>query len=79
MTCTKRESDILQFIERFWYVNWTSPTVREIAAGVGLSSPATVAAHLGKLVCCGLLERRRVSSRRVLYRVTASGFRELLK
>lgn len=48
-----RRDRILKFIEQADH----SPTIREIAAAVGLKSPATVATHLDKLEADGLIRR----------------------
>jgi repressor LexA len=46
---TKRQSEILRFITSFVKDNDYSPSFREIAEGVGLSSPATVHQHVQAL------------------------------
>lgn len=65
-----RDKEILSFIDDYWDDNWTSPTVREIGRAVGLASPASVAWHLSDLVRKGMLVRKELSGRRVLYRLT---------
>lgn len=65
---TDREAQIVRFIDGYWHECWSSPSVREIAAHCGLSSPSTVYVHLEKLVRRGVLERTRLSDRRVPYR-----------
>ena len=61
--------EIARFIDSFWSDHWTSPTVREIAQEVGLSSPATVHVYLKQMVQAGILEEHKIG-RRVLYRVS---------
>ncbi|MBQ1948333.1 MAG: transcriptional repressor LexA [Clostridia bacterium] len=58
---TEREQQILDFIISFSKEKGYSPSVREIAAAVGLSSPSTVQTYLTKLQNKGLL--RKESSR----------------
>jgi len=52
---TKKQKLILDFIESFIYENNKSPSYREIASGVGLSSIASVAEHIDNLVEKGYL------------------------
>lgn len=47
---TKRQKDILDFIERFIQKKGYTPSYREIAKGLGLSSPSTVCQHI-KALC----------------------------
>lgn len=58
---TPRQQSILNFIRD--YPHQYPPTVREIGAGVGLSSSSTVHHHINKLVEMGLIERRANCSR----------------
>jgi len=53
---TPKQQAIIDFIRD--YPRQYPPTVREIAAGVGLSSSSTVHQHLNTLVSQGLIERR---------------------
>ena len=46
---TKRQKQILNFIEEFTIRNGYPPSVREIGKAMGLRSPATVQSHLDKL------------------------------
>ncbi len=57
---------ILEFIKRYRAQHGYPPTVREIGAAVGISSPSTVHGHLVGLVEIGALERvpRRARARR---------------
>ena len=51
-----RSERILDFIEEFMQENGFAPSVREIAAGVGLRSTASVSYHLQQLSDKGLLQ-----------------------
>ena len=52
---TKRQSEVLNFVKNFVKDYDYSPSCREIAEGVGLSSPATVHQHLQTLKSKGFL------------------------
>jgi repressor LexA len=52
---TKRQAETLNFIKNFQKDNGYSPSYREIAEGLGLSSPATIAEHLKTLQQKGYL------------------------
>jgi len=54
---TRRQQQVLDFIREYVRDNGYPPTVREICAALGLSSPATVHAHLANLERRGLLAR----------------------
>ncbi|MFH0988076.1 MAG: transcriptional repressor LexA [Parcubacteria group bacterium] len=56
MTLTKKQSDVLRFVKNFVKDNDYSPSHREIAEGLGLSSPATVHQHLQMLRDKGYLD-----------------------
>ncbi|MBU4173346.1 MAG: transcriptional repressor LexA [Actinobacteria bacterium] len=71
ITPTRRQVELLEFLERFRRMWGYSPTLREIAKGLGLSSVATVAEHLDGLESRGLIRRQRDRSRAVL--LTAGG------
>lgn len=62
---------LLSYIDAYWAEQYTSPSVREIAAHLGCSV-SNAHYHLGHLVRKGLLERIDVSDRRVLYRRVVS-------
>lgn len=47
---TKKQEKILLFIKKYIAKNEYPPTIREIAKGINLSSPATVHAHLKNLI-----------------------------
>lgn len=65
MQLQAKQQEILQFIERALRSQGYPPTVREIGAAVGLSSPASVQGHLGALENLGYI-RRGSSKRRAL-------------
>lgn len=52
---TKRQQEIFEYIKQYIEQNNFPPSIREIGAAVGLSSPATVHTHLKKLECAGLI------------------------
>ena len=57
MTLTKRQREVLAFIERYSAEHGYPPTVRDIGGALGLASPSTVHAHLSKLEGVGALRR----------------------
>jgi repressor LexA len=54
---TRRQEQVLEFIRESVRANGYPPTVREICAGLDLSSPSTVHAHLANLERLGLIKR----------------------
>ena len=54
---TKKQQLILEFITEFSETHDYSPSYREIAAGLGLSSVASVAEHINNLVSLGALRK----------------------
>lgn len=60
---TEKQRDVYNFICEYVAQNSFPPSVREIAAGVGVSSPATIQGHINALVQKGLLERSSGRSR----------------
>ena len=63
------DAEILDAIERHWQLYQTSPTIRQLAAAVGLNSPHSTLKRLDRLVREGRLVRRTSSPRKVIYRV----------
>lgn len=57
MNLTKKQTEILDYIENFISSEGYSPTYREIMAGLGYKSVATVAKHIDNLVVLGKLEK----------------------
>lgn len=62
---TKRQKQILDFIEEFIIEKAYPPSVREICKAVGLSSPATVQSHLDKLKTKGYIKRDPLKPRTI--------------
>ena len=60
---TKKQQRILDFIVDYTDKNGVSPTYREIAAGIGLKSVASVAEHINNLVALGAIKKGEDSSR----------------
>ena len=54
---TPRQEQVLEFIRESIRADGYPPTVREICAGLQLSSPSTVHAHLANLERLGLIKR----------------------
>lgn len=65
----ERRDQIVAFIEGFIVAHGHSPTVREVAAGVGLSSSGAAHRQLEFLVAEGRLKKVPVTSRTVAYAV----------
>ena len=53
---TKRQEEVLIFIKKYMATHGYPPAIREICKGVGLSSPATVHAHIKNLEKAGYLK-----------------------
>lgn len=60
---TKKQRLLLEFIQEFIAEHGYSPSYREIMAGCGYSSVATVALHVGNLIKRGHLNKRDRSAR----------------
>ena len=56
---TKRQEEILNFIKYIVSYGYP-PTVREIGKAIGVSSPATIHAHLTNLENKGFIKKRRL-------------------
>ena len=54
---TKKQNETLQFIKKFLVTHGYAPSVREICAGMNLSSPATVHTHLKELESKGVIRK----------------------
>ena len=65
MAITRRQREVYDFISQFVDTNGYSPSFEEIAAGVGLSSLATVHKHISNLEGKGLLKRDYNRSRSI--------------
>jgi len=60
---TKKQKEMLEFIESFIGIHGYSPSYREIMNGLGYTSVATVALHINNLVKRGHLIKRENSAR----------------
>lgn len=60
---TKRQRELLGFIERFISEHGYSPSYREIMAGLNYTSVATVSLHVNSLIKRGHLRKRDYSAR----------------
>lgn len=63
---TRRQVEVLEFLRDFRAREGYSPTMREIARGLGLSSVATVAEHMDSLESRRLIRRQRDRARSAL-------------
>ena len=54
---TKRQNEILTYVKEYIVSHGYPPTVREIGADLGVSSPATIHTHLNKLVEKGFIKK----------------------
>jgi len=63
MYLTRKQKEMLEFLGNFIYEHGFSPSLDEIAEGLGLSSLATVHKHLKNLEAKGLVRRRWNHSR----------------
>lgn len=55
---TKKQRELLTFIQKFIAEHGYGPSYREIMKGLNYSSPATVALHVGNLTSRGLLSKK---------------------
>ncbi|MFI3307519.1 MAG: transcriptional repressor LexA [Mycoplasmatota bacterium] len=62
---TKRQSDILTYIKGYIVSNGYPPTVREIGKALGVSSPATIHAHLSNLEAKGFIKKQDQKNRAI--------------
>jgi len=65
MAVTRRQKEVLDFLEGFVARNGYSPSFEEIARGLGLKSLATVHKHITNLERKGLLDRMHNRSRSI--------------
>lgn len=61
----ERQQQILKFIETYTAAHGYPPTVRDICAGVGLSSTSTVHGHLTRLESKGLISKGAFKNRAI--------------
>lgn len=64
-TLTKRQNDILNYIKNYIVVHGYPPTIREIGKDLGLSSPATIHAHLANLEKKGFIKKEGTKNRAI--------------
>lgn len=66
---TKQQRDVLTALERLSARNGFAPTLRELAAEVGLASASTVLHHVRVLEEAELVERRAGCPRAIRHRI----------
>lgn len=62
---TKRQNEILTYIKEYIVAHGYPPTVREIGADLGVSSPATIHAHLKNLEEKGFILKKETKNRAI--------------
>lgn len=62
---TKRQEEILTFIKEYIVAHGYPPTIREICKAMGVSSPATVHAHLNNLESKGFIKKEDTKNRAI--------------
>ncbi len=62
---SKKQDKVLTYIKKFIVENGYPPSVREIGAALGLSSPATVQSHLTKLEAAGYISKKNAKFRTI--------------
>lgn len=62
---TKRQGEILNFIKEYIVKYGYPPTVREIGSALGVSSPATIHAHLNNLEEKGFIKKEESKNRAI--------------
>jgi len=62
---TKRQEEILNFIKKYIVSYGYPPTVREIGKAIGVSSPATIHAHLTNLENKGFIKKEETKNRAI--------------
>ena len=64
-TLTKRQNETLTFIKEYIVKHGYPPTVREIGEALGVSSPATIHAHLSNLANKGFIKKEETKNRAI--------------
>ena len=64
-TLTKRQNETLTFIKEYIVNHGYPPTVREIGEALGVSSPATIHAHLSNLANKGFIKKEETKNRAI--------------
>jgi len=62
---TKRQEEILKYIKEYIVSHGYPPTIREICKAMGVSSPATVHAHLNNLESKGFIKKEDTKNRAI--------------
>ncbi len=62
---TKKQEETLTFIKKYMVAHGYPPSVREICAGMGLSSPATAHTHLKELESKGFIRKQNSKFRTI--------------
>ncbi len=62
---TKKQEETLTFIKKYMVSHGFPPSVREICAGIGLSSPATAHTHLKELETKGFIRKQNSKFRTI--------------
>ena len=62
---TKRQDEILSYIKTYIVSHGYPPTIREIGNDLGLSSPATIHAHLANLEKKGFIKKDGTKNRAI--------------
>lgn len=62
---TKRQNEILTYIKKYMVSHGYPPTIREIGADLGVSSPATIHAHLSNLESKGFIKKEDTKNRAI--------------
>lgn len=60
---TEKQKKCIEFIQYFTEINGFPPSIREIARGMGVSSPATVKGMIDRLIEKGLIKRDALKAR----------------
>ena len=63
VSLTKRQDEILKYIKEYIVAHGYPPTIREIGAALGISSPATIHAHLKNLEKKGFIRKNDSKNR----------------
>ena len=64
-TLTRRQNEILDYIKSYIVAHGYPPTIREIGNELGLSSPATIHAHLANLAKKGVIKKDDTKNRAI--------------
>lgn len=62
---TTRQEEILNYIKKYIVSHGYPPTVREIGASLGVSSPATIHTHLNNLETKGFIKKEETKNRAI--------------